>query len=93
MYSYMSFLKYSIPITNNPNSKNTNVITIGITMPDSITVVRNRPGGVDQLEVKSLAMYIVIANPHMVPINDKKPPIITFSSCFLPFYVKIMPCQ
>ena len=62
---------------NRPSSKNKNAIDMGIPKSKSITVVKNRPGGVAQLDTKLLPTIIIIAKLHMLPINDRKPPIKT----------------
>lgn len=73
-----SFLKNSIPIINIPTTVNRIETANKKVSPNSDTVVKNLPGGVDQPSTKLFPAINTIANVHILPINERKPPITDF---------------
>lgn len=59
--------------------------TNGSLNPTSETVVKNRPGGVDQPLTRFMPQAIKIAAPHIEPISAKNPPTKTLFNAPTPF--------
>jgi hypothetical protein len=57
-------------------TNNSDATIIGKVMPVSAIVLKKRPGGVAHPLTRLFPTTTIIANPHIVPANDRKHPII-----------------